>query len=401
MTQPPPKSSTPSSTTTVETINFDSISKSQAATGTGVAGATNPPEKNPVALEPTVVLDEHSSYLNHLNQLRRINAGDDLTDRPGYGLYLVRIPVTLAPGPRSRRGKGAIITVSARSVMTKHTLRSALRNAVINETVADLTQAIAGRSGQNGDQNPGLGTGSFSLLAYADTEIYHGAENIALLKSEAERQLSSELRDEPHHRSARLAEWLRGELESSYHLLEGAATPAKTADLASRTDPLEALGDSILKRDFARIAQAQPRKRTDALVMTTAMGARAQPDEPMEQRSRVVNILSFALRIQAAGVNRRLKQDIADQDPSLNPEALKRVSFFEPEPSDEAFQIFQKYVNMKWPLRVYAIEPVIAQQNVADAFSRRKLSTIDLVGSAYRRPVEGALRDRRPAAGGR
>ena len=113
------------------------------------------PEKSQVALEPTVVLDEHSSYLNHLNQLRRINAGDDLTDRPGYGLYLVRIPVTLSPGPRSRRGKGAIITVSAKSVMTKHTLRSSLRNAVINETVADLTQAIVSRSTQDGRPESG------------------------------------------------------------------------------------------------------------------------------------------------------------------------------------------------------------------------------------------------------
>ena len=84
-------------------------------------------DKSQPTLESTVVLDEHSNYLNHLNQLRRVNAGDDLADRPGYGLYLVRIPVTLRPDREVARGKGAIITVSAKSVMTKHTLRGALQ----------------------------------------------------------------------------------------------------------------------------------------------------------------------------------------------------------------------------------------------------------------------------------
>ena len=49
-----------------------------------------------------------------------------------------------------------------------------------------------------------------------------------------------------------------------------------------------------------------------------------------------MNILAFALRIEAAGLNRRLKQDIVDQDPEFTREGLKRVSFFEPEPSEEA-----------------------------------------------------------------
>ena len=110
-------------------------------------------------------------------------------------------------------------------------------------------------------------------------------------------------------------------------------------------------------------------------------------DELGEERKRIENILSFALRIQAAGVNRRLKQDMVDQVASLNAEDLKRLSLFEPEVSDAAFHAFEQYVEAKWPLRVYAIEPVIAQQNVADVFGRRSQSALDLVGSGLIGPA--------------
>ena len=69
---------------------------------------------------------------------------------------------------------------------------------------------------------------------------------------------------------------------------------------------------------------------------------------------------------------------------------------------------FEHYVNAKWPLRVYAIEPVIAQQNVADASSRRTQTALDLIGSGpvgplraiagTRRPTDAPRRTRRPSA---
>ena len=282
---------------------------------------------NPAAsLEPTVVLDEHSNYLNHLNQLRRINAGDDLADRPGYGLYLVRIPVTLSPGPRSRRGKGAIITVSAKSVMTKHTLRDALRNAVINETVNNLTQAICASGVDRLATEPGRPTiGAFSLVSFADTELFYGRTNIDLLRDEAERQLARELGDEPHHRrrgsrSGSERSWSRR--ITSSRRLRRPSVPAGPPRPSIRSK-------SSATRSPGGISPGSPRCRSDrsndAEVKTASdRAAHRDAGRAGAAAKRVVSILSFALRIQAAGVNRRLKQDMADQDPTLDRRCLKQ-----------------------------------------------------------------------------
>ena len=58
-------------------------------------------EEPGISLEPTIVNDQLSRYLNHLNELRRINEGDDIADSPGYSLNLVRIPVSVLPGHRT------------------------------------------------------------------------------------------------------------------------------------------------------------------------------------------------------------------------------------------------------------------------------------------------------------
>jgi hypothetical protein len=383
--------------------SLSTLGASNSAAATAAAPGASAPSvltatANPASanmLEPTVVLDEHSNYLNHLNQLRRINAGDDLSDRPGYSLYLVRIPVTLTPGPKNRRGRGAIITVSARSLMVRDTLRYALRNAVINETVGSLTQAICNLSAKDGDPNGEPGLTSTALVAFADSEVFYGPENIAFLRDEAQRQLAREFNDEPYHRGARVSEWLRAELDASYTLLEQAATPqpASSGQTANRVDPLERMGALVVQRDFNEVSKLRQTGLGDPSVML-AGGVQAQsqrPNDPLAaQRQKALRIFGFALRVQASALNARLKQDIADQLPDVTMDDLRKLNFFEPNASEEAVHVFERYTNAKWPLRVYAIEPVIAQQNVADAVGRHSLSAFDFLGGMPVGPFKGA-----------
>jgi hypothetical protein len=106
---------------------------SNFATATGQPG---------VGIEPTIQLDEQANYINHLHQLRRVNGGDDLTDLAGYGLYLLRLPVSLVPGPDSRKGKGAIVTMEARHELAADLLPDTFRDVVIMDLTFALTQVI-------------------------------------------------------------------------------------------------------------------------------------------------------------------------------------------------------------------------------------------------------------------
>lgn len=89
-------------------------------------------------IEPTIYLDQLSRYLNHLQELRRINEGDDTADSPGYSLNPVRIPVSVLPGKKTRKGYGAEITIIAMPYLGRDLLPATFRNLVINDLVDQL-----------------------------------------------------------------------------------------------------------------------------------------------------------------------------------------------------------------------------------------------------------------------
>jgi hypothetical protein len=147
------KSSTENKETTQQerktgtTTGGQEVPKAPTFTITTIAAAASPQQKigneiGGVALEPTLHLDQLSRYLNHLNQLRRINEGDDTSDSPGYSLNLVRIPVSVLPGKKTRIGYGAEVTITAEPYLSDALLPSTFKNLVANDLIESLALPI-------------------------------------------------------------------------------------------------------------------------------------------------------------------------------------------------------------------------------------------------------------------
>ena len=91
-----------------------------------------------LGVNPTVYLDEKKRFLEHLNHIRRLNLGPDQNDSSGYGLYLVRLPVSITPGERTYHGYGAEVAVHVEHEFSPDFLPSTFKHLVINDVVDQL-----------------------------------------------------------------------------------------------------------------------------------------------------------------------------------------------------------------------------------------------------------------------
>ncbi|HJT35308.1 MAG TPA: hypothetical protein VJ783_25000 [Pirellulales bacterium] len=86
--------------------------------------------------------------------------------------------------------------------------------------------------------------------------------------------------------------------------------------------------------------------------------------------------LSWAIIVEAALLNKRLLEDIEDiaavKCCRNLPTGETWIDFYSPHPSPEAREIFKQYVTCRWPIHVFALDPVVDEQNIADQFSRRR-----------------------------
>jgi hypothetical protein len=94
-------------------------------------------------------------------------------------------------------------------------------------------------------------------------------------------------------------------------------------------------------------------------------------DESTESLSETVTgALAWAIVVESALLDEHLKQDIRNRNYRWIP--AEGVQFYGPDPRPAARQMFIDYVRSRWPMHVFALDPVIEEQNVADSFSMRR-----------------------------
>jgi len=101
----------------------------------------------------------------------------------------------------------------------------------------------------------------------------------------------------------------------------------------------------------------------------------AEPTDIRKKFRDPVAIMCWAIAVDAGQLDQRLKEEMKKLDghsgfhPTCDVEGL---FFYLSEPQVEARAVFQSYVNARWPIICFALDPVVDQQNIADATSVRR-----------------------------
>ena len=462
----------PNDTGTFAAFNNVSRSPSTLPSPLSFAGA-----KNGISLEPPLLLDQKSQYLNHLHELRRINEGDDTADSPGYALNLVRFPISIMPGKKTDIGYGAEVTMTLRPYLSDELLPTTFRNLVLNDLLEQMsfpvTQFI------NDPQNAVyLDTRSAEdireLFAWLDdvTSFTDAAGQepwqleiavTVLMDALKEHRWTPSLekifaRPEWTWVDKYLDEWSQVESDNEpidqekkgalianklvlikklistveeqlrWHVPKSKSRRAQMPFPPEQMIPIYGFHtfylmckdtyDTLAKERFSRPASDQVYvvihlpdvqgflkekvaaayellKQDTQLVkwdsycapdfgLTRAIREDARgliserrkafTDELKATANPTCKALAWAVIVESALLNDRLKEDIRvaanlKGEITLDPTC---TNFYGPNPTPEARQIFNQYVQCRWPIHVFALDPTGREQNLQSTFSTRR-----------------------------
>ncbi|WP_406695033.1 hypothetical protein V5E97_28735 [Singulisphaera sp. Ch08] len=355
-----------------------------------------------IELEPKIGLDERDDYLKHLQELRRTNSGDDLTDAPGYGLYLIRMPISLLPGPEVRKGHGATVTVEAKHMLSPDLLPTTFRDITIMDTAYQIhpillklihnipisdpnTMTVAAapttqlHSKNSGLQSPddrsfvdngasgGNSNGIMSTIPFSESPDIYGVDEQAVLLDAINKELADGYRHDPS-----ILSWLINGLGHAHRYMREQARNGMLTDMFS-TARFQQLDNLVQQRNYVALAEWRRQFIDELVIRRNGWNYTPGMKYDIKQYKRATDVFIYALMVQSVLVDRQLKHDIdvISQQKGCACEDLNNLTFYDLLPSPEAREAFNTYVRCKWPIHVFAIDPAVEQQNHLDLFSAR------------------------------
>jgi hypothetical protein len=365
-----------------------------------------------VGLEPTIVLEQKARYLNYLAQIRRTNEGDDIADSPGYSLNLVRIPVSLLPGRRTDQGFGAEIAMTLTPILGDDLLPATFRNLVVNDLVSHLSFPLAEfldseksdkiltpenrcmiqcegvTANIKGLKGRGLGSrfhAAVPVMSFSNSQLardpfpasqilqVYGPEFVFEIAYGAHQALNEAITRDQYPHIPDVQMFLREELTAALKFL---AEPSRQCLWLRYCTP--DLATAVKSREMARLkcereSFQQDVKKLDKSVSSCNSNCGEPHCEKVEFSKTVA--LAWCILVDSALLVDRLRHDMketASSRQSVLPAADHWLPYFLPDPPPEARQAFNEYVRMRWPVRVFALDPVTQDQNIADTLSTKR-----------------------------
>ena len=395
-----------------------------------------------LGIEQTQEIDQLVRYMQHLNQHRRINEGDDTSDAPGYSLNLVRVPVSILPGAITKRGYGAEITYTAKPYLGPDLLPMTFRDMVLNDLTDQLSIPLVKfiNSDPNGADkiwelaktlgdkfNAGIlgdliSEGELRYGSLPDTSIIDSLEVVR------DRRRSQGISDSPVQKLdlsqssvSKIETLVKGSFTSVCAIsFSGNQTrrgqqpfpPTQIIDVYGLDEMLElavtalkGLREDVPNRRVVHLPDVQAFLREELIAAIELMYSEGmQPwwdrestgekclvnlirmrrtDQIEAIRDEFLNeingghdlelshILAWCVYVDSILLNERLNDDIRETT-GTRPSDFSHpcwLPFFGPDPTPEARDTFARYVQLRWPVRVFALDPQIDQQSIADASS--------------------------------
>lgn len=323
-----------------------------------------------LSLEPTESLRQNSTYLRVNQGLRRLNTGDDNSQAPGYGLYLLRVPVSIMPGRKTREGYSGVVTMRAQMVINANHLRVTFPKLVFAD-LADTLVSIYENHWKDGELKKALDSGAskpgvkYSSRAQQfpppgpvtldQAKALYGECGLIELFNLAKGELGQKFPEKVAHDELR--QFIFSYLLSTYKALD--ENGFFTGELYPTIPPI---GTAYVRGDWNSLCQFQGQWK--------GILAQRQPT--------ISSNIGWMVVAQASLLERQLKEGLKDVARSGHlacaggEEEIENAQFANSQPPQETIDLWSAYVQSQYPLHIFDLDPKVEEQNVFDAFSRRR-----------------------------